>query len=108
MHRAFTSSGCPIRCGSRTSSPPPLPKTSRGAATASNDGRGSARGKASPLTPARAGGRGAPPPRVDKARPLGIDAMQRVLSSYVFSNRKLTPVLLAEVQGAGIGAVELF
>ena len=34
--------------------------------------------------------------------------MQRVLSSYVFSNRKLTPALLAEVQGAGIGAVELF
>ncbi len=34
--------------------------------------------------------------------------MQRVLSSYVFSNRKLTPALLAEVEGAGIGAVELF
>mgnify|MGYP001568075351 FL=1 len=34
--------------------------------------------------------------------------MQRILSSYVFSNRKLTPALLAEVEGAGIGAVELF
>ena len=34
--------------------------------------------------------------------------MQRVLSSYVFANRKLTPALLAEVEAAGIGAVELF
>lgn len=34
--------------------------------------------------------------------------MQRVLSSYVFVNRKLTPVLLEEVKAAGIGAVELF
>ncbi len=34
--------------------------------------------------------------------------MQRVLSTYVFLHRKLTPGLLAEISRAGIPAVELF
>lgn len=34
--------------------------------------------------------------------------MQRVLSTYLFVNRKLTPALFAEVARAGIPAVELF
>jgi len=33
---------------------------------------------------------------------------QRVLSTYVFHHRKLTPALLAEVEAARVGAVELF
>jgi len=34
--------------------------------------------------------------------------MQRVLSTYLFVGQKLTPVLLAEIEHAGIPAVELF
>lgn len=34
--------------------------------------------------------------------------MQRVLSTYLFVNRKLTPALLAEIARAGIPAIELF
>ena len=33
---------------------------------------------------------------------------RRVLSTYVFANRKLTSALLAELEATGIGAVELF
>src|SRR5262249_44339371 len=43
------------------------------------------------------------------ARPQArLDAMQRILSTYLFVSKKLTPELLAEIHNAGFQAIELF
>ena len=46
--------------------------------------------------------------RAWKEPPKGTDSMERVLSTHVFTNQRLTIALLDKVQRAGIPAVEIF